>query len=48
MALADNPPDIVVIFAWNFADDIIRNLTGKMAKAVEVVVPLPKLRSIIL
>lgn len=47
-ALADNPPDIVVIFAWNFADDIIRNLTGKMAKAVEVVVPLPKLRSIIL
>jgi SAM-dependent methyltransferase len=41
-------PDVVVLFAWNFADDIVRKLSGTFAKPVEVVVPLPELRTIVL
>jgi hypothetical protein len=41
-------PDVIVIFAWNFADDIIGKLRGQFNKPVEVVVPLPGLRSIVL
>jgi hypothetical protein len=39
--LAGNPLDVLVIFAWNFVDDIISKLTGRLAKPVEVIVPLP-------
>jgi 2-polyprenyl-3-methyl-5-hydroxy-6-metoxy-1,4-benzoquinol methylase len=38
-------PDVVVLFAWNFADDIISKLRGRFDKPVEVLVPLPELRS---
>jgi hypothetical protein len=46
--LAANPPDVLVLFAWNFADDILSKLTGKFAKPLEVVVPLPELRTVTL
>jgi hypothetical protein len=46
--LTDNPPDVLVLFAWNFADDILRKLTGKFPKPVEIVVPLPELRTVTL
>lgn len=37
-------PDVVVLFAWNFADDIIAKLRGRFDRPVEIVVPLPELR----
>lgn len=43
-ALDEVEPDVIVMFAWNFADDIIGKLKGRFARAVEVVVPLPELR----
>jgi SAM-dependent methyltransferase len=46
--LTANPPDVLVLFAWNFADDILAKLAGKFAKPVEVVVPLPELRTVTL
>jgi hypothetical protein len=46
--LTANPPDVLVLFAWNFADDILSKLAGKFAKPVEVVVPLPELRTVTL
>jgi SAM-dependent methyltransferase len=44
--LTANPPDVILLFAWNFADDIIRKLADRFAKSVEVVVPMPELRTI--
>jgi len=38
-------PEVIVIFAWNFADDIIAKLRGRFASPVEVVTPLPELRT---
>jgi len=46
--LSDAPPDVLVLFAWNFADDIIGKLRGRFQKSVDVVVPLPDLRIITL
>jgi SAM-dependent methyltransferase len=46
--LVDNPLDVLVIFAWNFVDDIVGKLTGRFAKTVEVIVPLPDLRTVAL
>jgi SAM-dependent methyltransferase len=46
--LVGNPLDVLVIFAWNFVDDIIGKLTGRFAKPVEVIVPLPDLRTVAL
>jgi SAM-dependent methyltransferase len=43
-ALDEIEPDVLVIFAWNFADDIMAKLRGRFAKPVDVVVPLPELR----
>ena len=41
-------PDVLVVFAWNFAGDIIGKLKGKFEKNVEVVIPLPDLRTVLL
>ena len=46
--LVGNPLDVLVIFAWNFVDDIIGKLAGRFAKPVEVIVPLPNLRTVAL
>lgn len=37
-------PDVLVIFAWNFAEDIIGKVAGSFSKPVEVIIPLPRLR----
>jgi SAM-dependent methyltransferase len=37
-------PDVLVLFAWNFADDIVGRLKGKLGKPVEAIVPLPEPR----
>lgn len=37
-------PDALVIFAWNFADDILPKLAGRFDGPVEAIVPLPQLR----
>lgn len=44
--LLSNPPDVLVIFAWNFADDIIGKIRGKLGKPVEVIIPLPEAKTV--
>ncbi len=44
--LLSNPPDVLVIFAWNFADDIIGKIRGKLARPVEVIIPLPEAKRV--
>lgn len=44
--LLSNPPDVLVIFAWNFADDIIAKIRGKLGKPVEVIIPLPEAKTV--
>lgn len=38
-------PDVIVLFAWNFAADIVTKLRGRFRRPVEALVPLPELRS---
>ncbi len=40
--LREEPTDIVIIFAWNFADEIIEKLEDLRAKGTQFIVPLPK------
>ena len=42
--LINNPPDIIVILAWNFTNDIIKNLKKTTNRKIKVIVPLPELR----
>jgi hypothetical protein len=42
--LSISRPEVLVLFAWNFADDIIAKLKQSGLGPVEVVVPLPKLK----
>lgn len=44
--LERSPVDVLVLFAWNFADDIITKLDGRFSGPVEIIVPLPELRAI--
>jgi SAM-dependent methyltransferase len=44
--LTSSPPQVIVIFAWNFADDIIEKLRGRFGTPVEIITPLPRLRTI--
>jgi SAM-dependent methyltransferase len=44
--LAEAEPDVLVIFAWNFADDIVARLRGRFAAPLEAVIPLPELRTV--
>ena len=44
----DNLPsnNVIVILAWNFAEDIIKNIKSKIKKSTIVIIPLPHLRVI--
>jgi SAM-dependent methyltransferase len=44
--LAAVMPDVIVVFAWNFADDIIAKLHGRFDRGVDVIVPLPHVRTV--
>ncbi len=44
--LNEQQPDYIIIFAWNFVDDIIKKLKSYRLKNIKVVVPLPKLNII--
>ena len=44
--LREQQPDYIIIFAWNFVDDIIKKLKSNKLKNLKVVVPLPKLNII--
>lgn len=46
--LTDREPDVLVIFAWNFADDIIAKIRGSLSKPTEIIVPLPEIRTLTL
>lgn len=39
-------PDVLVVLAWNFADDIINKVRNGFSKPVEAIVPLPDIRSV--
>ena len=41
--LREHKQDYIIIFAWNFVDDIIKKLKSNKLKNLKVVVPLPKL-----
>jgi SAM-dependent methyltransferase len=43
-ALVSFQPDVIVLLAWNFADDIITKLRGQFKASTRVIVPLPDLR----
>jgi SAM-dependent methyltransferase len=43
-ALDETSPDVILMLAWNFADDIIGKLRQRFDRPVEVIVPLPDLR----
>lgn len=47
-ALDEVQPDVILMLAWNFADDIIDKLRGRFDRPVEIVVPLPELRTVAL
>jgi SAM-dependent methyltransferase len=44
--LKKNPPDIMIIFAWNFVSDIIHKLREKKLGKIEILVPLPIFKKI--
>ena len=45
-ALYNLNPDVIVVFAWNFAEEIMKKLHGKFDRRVEFIVPLPQLRTL--
>ena len=40
--LTDNPTDYVIIFAWNFAQEIIQKIGHLKSKGVQFIIPLPR------
>jgi len=43
--LADHPPKVLVIFAWNFSGDIISRIEQEHLSGMEIIVPLPQVQS---
>ena len=39
-------PEVIILFAWNFKDDIIKNLRKKYKKSIDIIIPLPNPRKI--
>ena len=39
-------PDVIIILAWNFADDILKQLRKEFKDNIKIVIPLPKQRII--
>ena len=39
-------PDIIIIFAWNFAEDIINKLRGLVSWKLKCIIPLPNYREV--
>jgi SAM-dependent methyltransferase len=44
--IASSPPDVIILFAWNFAEDIIEKIRGRFEKPVVAITPLPVLRTV--
>jgi len=40
------PFDVLVLFAWNFAEDIVGKLKGRLSHPIEAIIPLPELRMV--
>ncbi|WP_435097651.1 class I SAM-dependent methyltransferase [Candidatus Pelagibacter bacterium nBUS_27] len=41
-----NKPNVMIVFAWNFASDIIKKLKKNKIKQLKIIVPLPKVKII--
>ena len=39
-------PNVMIVFAWNFASDIIKKLKKNKIKELKIIVPLPKVKII--
>ncbi|MBM3897519.1 MAG: class I SAM-dependent methyltransferase [Thaumarchaeota archaeon] len=46
VALEQKTPDYIVIFAWNYADDIMKKLDKFKRKGTKFIVPMPKVQII--
>lgn len=44
--LQEREPDVLIIFAWNFAEDIVAKVRGTFSRPVRAIIPLPELRTI--
>jgi hypothetical protein len=44
--LAEEPPDYLLVLAWNFAEDIMRQESAYAARGGRFIVPLPRLKII--
>ena len=42
--LFDYKPDVIIILAWNFADDIITKLKHQLNYSPKLIIPLPKIK----
>jgi hypothetical protein len=42
-AMMEDPPDVVILLAWNFAEAIIKKIHPFLRAGTEIIVPLPKL-----
>jgi hypothetical protein len=40
--LAEDPPDYLLILAWNFKDEIMRQQSGFAGQGGRFIVPIPK------
>lgn len=43
-ALTDNPPDYLLLLAWNYADAILKKEKALRAKGVRFIIPVPKVK----
>ena len=42
----ENHPDVVIIFAWNFYNEIIKSIKKRVLKPVSCIIPLPEIKII--
>ena len=42
----ENHPDVVIIFAWNFYNEILKSLKKRVSKPVSCIIPLPEIKII--
>ena len=46
LEMKKDPPDVIIVFAWNFISDIVRKLKLNKIYPILVILPLPKIRII--
>ena len=44
--LSEHPTDMVIIFAWNFASEILKKVAPIREKGMQFIIPLPKPKTV--